>query len=120
MQKLTRAEEQIMQVIWDLEAAFLKEIMEALEEPKPSQSTVSTIIRILSEKGFVDHKAFGKSYQYFPLVSKADYARDYMGDFVGNYFGGSFKKMLSFFIQSEEVDLETLDELMKQEGGEDE
>ena len=113
MQKLTRAEEDIMQVIWQLEKGLLKDVMEAIPDPKPSQSTVSTLIRILRKKGFVDHNAYGKTYEYFPLVSKDDYAKAYFGNFLDNYFGGSFKRMLSFFAKEENLDLKTLDELMK-------
>ena len=114
MQKLTKAEEQIIQVLWDLGPAFLKELMEAIPEPKPSQSTVSTILRILKKKGFIDHKSFGKSFQYFPKVTKEEYARDYFGNYLENYFGGSFKRMLSFFVAKEDLDLETLNELLEE------
>ncbi|MCB9233853.1 MAG: BlaI/MecI/CopY family transcriptional regulator [Bacteroidia bacterium] len=113
MQKLTRAEEEVMQVIWDLEKGLLKDIMQAMPEPRPSQSTVSTVIRILETKGFVDHKAYGKTFEYFPIVQKEDYARAYMGNFIQNYFNGSFKQMLSFFVEEKDIDLKTLNELMK-------
>jgi len=112
MQKLTRAEEEIMQVIWKLEKCLLKSIMAAIPEPKPAQSTVSTLVKILENKGFVDHKAYGRTFEYFPLVSKDDYAKAYFGNFLENYFGGSFKRMLSFFAQEKDLDLKTLDEVM--------
>lgn len=112
MQKLTKAEEQIIQVLWDLGDAFLKELMDAIPAPKPSQSTVSTILRILEKKGFVAHRSFGKSFQYYPLVQKEEYAREYFGNYLENYFGGSFKKMLSFFVAKEDLDLNTLNELL--------
>lgn len=112
MQKLTRAEEQIMQTIWDLEKGLLKEIMDALPEPKPKQSTVSTLVKILEKKGFVDHKAYGRTFEYFPLVSKDEYAKAYFGKFLDSYFGGSFKRMLSFFVEEKDLDLNTLDEVM--------
>lgn len=112
MQKLTRAEEEIMQVIWKLEKGLLKEIMLALPDPKPAQSTVSTLVKILEKKGFVDHKAYGRTFEYFPLISKDDYAKAYFGNFLENYFGGSFKRMLSFFAQEKDLDLKTLDEVM--------
>lgn len=101
-----------MQVLWDLEAGFLKEIMDAIPEPKPSQSTVSTVLRILESKGFIDHKAYGKSFQYFPLLGKEEYAGKYMDNFVRNYFGGSFRKMLSHFIREKDVDLDVLNALL--------
>ncbi|MEO1451288.1 MAG: BlaI/MecI/CopY family transcriptional regulator, partial [Bacteroidota bacterium] len=93
MQKLTRAEEQLMQVIWELENAFLKEIMAAIPAPKPSQSTVSTVLRILKEKGFVDYHVIGKIHQYFPLVPKEAYAKVFFQQFLGKYFEGSFQKL---------------------------
>lgn len=113
MQKLTRAEEELMQVLWKLEKGFLKEIMGALPEPRPAQSTVSTILKILQTKGFVAHQAFGKSYQYYPLIGKNDYAKAYFGSFLERYFGGSAKRMLSFFVEQEDIDLSTLDEVLK-------
>ncbi|MEO0895841.1 MAG: BlaI/MecI/CopY family transcriptional regulator [Bacteroidota bacterium] len=112
MQKLTKAEEQIMQVIWKVEKGFLKEIMEALPEPKPKQSTVSTIIRILKEKGFVDYHAFGKSFQYYPLVSKDAYAKQYFRRFLSQYFDGSMTQMLSFFHKEGDLSLQEMDSLM--------
>lgn len=114
MQKLTRAEEEIMQVIWKLEKGLLKDLMGAMPDPKPAQSTVSTLVKILENKGFVDHKAYGRTYEYFPVVSKDDYAKAYFGNFLENYFGGSFKRMLSFFAQEKDLDLKTLDEIMEE------
>lgn len=113
MQKLTKAEEQLMQVLWSLGPAFLKEIMDAVPEPKPSQSTVSTLLRILREKGFVDYEAFGKSHRYFTLVSKETYASEYLSHFLDRYFNGSFKQMLSFFHRKGELNLQDLDEVMR-------
>ncbi len=112
MQKLTRAEEQIMQVVWELEKGLLKDIIEAIPEPKPKQSTVSTLIKILENKGFVDHKAYGRTFEYYPLVSRDDYAKAYFGTFLDSYFGGSFKRMLSFFVEEKDLDLSTLDAVM--------
>lgn len=111
--KLTKAEEQLMQVLWDLGPAFLKEIMEAFPAPKPKQSTVSTILRILREKGFVDYEAFGKSHRYFTKVSKETYAREYLSHFLDGYFDGSFRQMLSFFHRNGDLNLKDLDEVMR-------
>lgn len=111
--ELTKAEEQIMQVLWMMEEAFVKDIIEYLPEPKPAYNTVSTIVRILEQKGFVDHKAYGKSHQYFPIVSKKDYTGFYMKAMVKNYFGNSFKNMLSFFAKEDNMDIQELDEIMK-------
>lgn len=114
MQKLTKAEEQLMQVLWDLEEAFLKDIMEAYPAPKPKQSTVSTVLRILKEKEFVDHRTFGKAHQYYPLVSKEAYAKYYFGNFLSSYFDGSFKQLLHFFHKEGDLSMEDLDELLEE------
>ncbi|RMG54250.1 MAG: BlaI/MecI/CopY family transcriptional regulator [Bacteroidetes bacterium] len=114
MQKLTKAEEELMQVLWDLDRAFLKELMAAIPEPKPAQSTVLTVLRILESKGFVAHEAYGRAFQYYPVVSKEAYAKAYFRQFLGKYFDGSAKRLLSFFSQEGEIDLQDLDEVLKQ------
>ena len=111
MKELTRAEEQIMQVLWDLEKAFVKEIRDKLPEPKPAYNTVSTIVRILQDKGFVSHEAFGKSHRYFPLVDKETYTHKFMRNFVGNY--NSFSRMISFFAKKEDINLQELEEILQ-------
>ncbi|MEL6672301.1 MAG: BlaI/MecI/CopY family transcriptional regulator [Bacteroidota bacterium] len=113
MQKLTRAEEELMQVIWKLEKGFLKDIMEAIPTPKPSQSTVSTILRILEKKGFVAHKVYGKSHEYYPLVPKGSYAKAFFQQFLQNYFNGSMPSMLSFFHKEGDLKMKDLDEMMR-------
>jgi BlaI family transcriptional regulator, penicillinase repressor len=113
MKELTRAEEQVMQVLWDIKKGFVKDILEKLPEPKPAYNTVSTIVRILEKKGFVGYQAYGKSHEYFPLVEKENYTRSYLRNFVGNYFGGSFQQLVSFFAKEENMDLKELDELMQ-------
>ncbi|MEL6133539.1 MAG: BlaI/MecI/CopY family transcriptional regulator [Bacteroidota bacterium] len=111
MQKLTKAEEQMMQLLWKLEKAFLKEIIDAYPEPKPKKSTISTVLRILEEKGFIRHESFGKSFQYIPTVSKDTYAKFYFGSFLHGYFEGSFQKLLNFFYKEGDISTETLDAL---------
>ena len=96
----------------------MKDIIASFPEPRPAQSTVSTLLKIMEKKGFVDHKTFGKSFEYYPVVSKDDYAKAFMGSFLNNYFGGSFKKMLHFFVQEKDIDLATLDELVRESGDE--
>lgn len=113
MRELTKAEEQIMQVLWDLKEAFVKDILEKLPEPKPAYNTVSTIVRILQDKGFVDHKAFGKSHRYFPVIDKETYTRKFLRNFIGNYFNNSFPQMVSFFAQEENIDLKELEEILR-------
>ena len=95
MKELTKAEEQIMQVLWDLNRAFVKEIIDRLPDPKPAYNTVSTIVRILQDKGFVGHETYGKSHCYYPLVDKDTYTRKFLKNFIGNYFQNSFSQMVS-------------------------
>lgn len=113
IKELTRAEEQLMQVLWQLEKAYVKDVIDQLPEPKPAYNTVSTIIRILETKGFVGHTAFGKSHQYHPIVSKDQY-QDFASDkLLSGYFDNSVNRMLSFFVKKEKIDLKEADEIMK-------
>ena len=112
MKQLTQAEEEIMQILWQLEKAFVKEIVEKFDEPKPAYNTVSTLIRILEKKGFVGYKAFGKSHQYFPLVKKDEYSKKYINRFVNNYFSGSYEQLVSFFTKQEKMDIADLEKLL--------
>jgi predicted transcriptional regulator len=113
MKELTRAEEQIMQVLWRLGKGFVKDIVDELPEPKPAYNTVSTIVRILEKKGFVSHEAFGKTHQYFPLTSKDEYKKNFLKSFIKRYFGDSFQEMVSFFASGRDIDLEELEEIRK-------
>jgi Predicted transcriptional regulator len=113
MKELTKAEEQVMQILWDLKQAFVKDIAERFPEPKPAYTTISTIIRILETKGFVGHKAYGKTHEYFPLIQKEEYTKAFMGTFVKNYFSNSYKKMVSFFARDNEVTVEEMEEMMR-------
>ena len=114
MQQLTRAEEELMHKLWSLEQAFLKDLMDAFAEPKPAQSTVSTILRILQEKGFVQHEAFGRTFRYRPLITKEEYAKRYMRNFLQRYFDGSFANMLSAFSPNGDLSMQELDQLLRQ------
>jgi len=116
MKELTKAEEQIMQELWILEKAFVKEIIDKLPEPKPAYNTVSTIIRILEKKGFVDHYAYGKTHQYFPLISKTVYTKSYFKNFLNGYFSNSFQEMVSFFAKEDKMSLSDLEEIIKEVG----
>ncbi|MCF8227933.1 MAG: BlaI/MecI/CopY family transcriptional regulator [Bacteroidales bacterium] len=111
MKELTKAEEQIMQILWKLEKGFVKDILDRMPEPKPAYNTVSTIVRILQRKGFVGHKAYGKTHEYFPLVSKKEYTRSFFRGFVKNYFGNSYKAVTSFFAKEEKLSLKELEEI---------
>lgn len=97
MRELTRAEEQVMQVLWKLEKGFVKDILEHFDDPKPAYNTVSTIVRILQNKGFVSYRAYGRTHEYFPLITKDEYSKFHMSSFVQDYFSNSFGKMVSFF-----------------------
>lgn len=110
---LTKAEEQIMQILWQIEKGFVKDVMDHIPEPKPAYNTVSTIIRILETKGFIGHEAFGKAHQYHPLISKEDYKRYATEKLLGNYFENSVESMFSFFVKEEKVDLSDVDEILK-------
>jgi len=113
MKELTKAEEQIMQLLWEQKKAFVKDIIEQMPNPKPAYNTVSTIIRILEKKGFIGHNAYGKTHEYFPLIDRKDYTRTYMKNFMRNYFSGSFQEMVSFFAKEDKMSLADLDELVE-------
>lgn len=113
IKELTKAEEQIMQVLWDLKEGFVKEVIEQLSEPKPAYNTVSTIIRILETKGFIDHTAYGKSHQYYPIISKEEYKSFATEKLMSGYFENSVESMFSFFVKKQKIDLAEADEIMK-------
>lgn len=103
-----------MRVLWQQKKAFIKDIVDEMPEPKPHYNTVSTIVKILEEKGFVGHESFGKSNRYHPLVPKEDYTRRSMSQFVKGYFEGSFSNMLSFFAKEKDISIEELESILKQ------
>ena len=113
MKELTKAEEQVMQLLWKKEKAFVKDLIDEIPEPKPAYNTISTIIRILEKKGFVDHNAYGKTHEYFPMISRKEYTRSYMKNFMRNYFSGSFQEMVSFFAKEDNMTLADFDELVE-------
>jgi BlaI family transcriptional regulator, penicillinase repressor len=113
MKELTKAEEQVMQILWKIKEGFVKDVIDKIEEPKPAYNTVSTIIRILEKKGFIDHKAYGKTFLYFPVISKKDYTKTFFKNFLGNYFGNSFQQLVSFFSKEDDLSLQDLEELKK-------
>ena len=102
-QELTKAELEIMQVIWKDE----------MSEPKPAYNTVSTIVRILESKGFVSHKAYGRTYEYFPLVPKDEYTGSYMRTVLDNFFDGSVSRMVNFFSSQQSISTEETDEILR-------
>ena len=113
IKELTRAEEQIMQILWQLKKAFVKEVIDELPSPKPAYNTVSTFIRILETKGFIGHNSFGKSHQYYPLVSKEEYQNFSADKLLNGYFDNSVERMFSFFVEKEKIDLKEADEILK-------
>ena len=112
--QLTKAEEQVMQYLWDLEKAFLKDILELFPEPKPHTNTVSTILKVLKEKDFVDYEVFGRQHQYFPVVSKEKYSGKSMKSLVRNYFDGSYTNAVSFLVEKNELSVEDLEMLLNE------
>jgi predicted transcriptional regulator len=113
MKELTKAEEQVMQVLWGLEKGFVNDILEKFPEPKPAYNTVSTIVRILEKKGFVDHKAYGKTHEYFPTVSKKEYTRNYFKGFMNNYFSNSYQELASFLTTDKNISVQELEQMKK-------
>lgn len=100
-----------MQVLWDLRKGFVNDVLSMLPEPRPAYNTVSTIIRILEQKGFVSHKAYGRTHEYYPLVSKKQYTRSYLKQFMRNYFDGSYASLASFFSRDETLSVTELEEI---------
>lgn len=111
MKHLTRAEEQIMQIMWKIGKGFVNDIIGHLPDPKPAYTTVSTIIRILEKKGYVSYTAYGKTHEYFPLMTKGQYARSKIQKLLGNYFGNSVPSLASFLTHEENLSLEELEEI---------
>jgi len=112
MKELTRAEDQVMQILWKLEKGFVKDIVEEMPEPKPAYNTVSTIVRILETKGFIDHKAYGKTHEYFPLITKDKYTKFYLNNLIKGYFNGSFQNLVSFFAKENKMNAGDVDKLI--------
>ncbi len=113
MQKLTTSEEEIMQYLWELERATVSQIIEQMPEPRPPHSTISSFIRILEKKDFVSHKAYGKTHEYFPLVSKEQYSTRSVMELVRDYFDGSVNSLVSFLVKDEKVNVAELEEMLK-------
>ena len=111
--ELTRAELEIMNILWRLEHAFVNDILAKMDEPRPAYNTVSTIVRILEKKGFVGHKAYGKTYEYYPIIPKAEYAKGFMATVLNNFFGGSVSRMVSFFSENRSISVEETDEILE-------
>lgn len=114
MKQLTKAEEEVMQILWDLKEANVARIVEQYPEPKPAYNTVSTIVRILESKGFIAFRKEGRGHVYFPSVEKETYSNQTMNKLMDNYFQGSFKSMVSFFVKNNDVSTKELQEILEQ------
>lgn len=114
MKTLTKAEEQVMQVIWKIKEGFIRDIMEAIPAPKPHQNTVATILKILVDKEFIGIKVFGRQHQYYPLITKDAYSKASMKNLVKSYFGGSFSEAVSFMVKENNISVEDLETLLQQ------
>ncbi|MHA7943253.1 BlaI/MecI/CopY family transcriptional regulator [Formosa sp. 3Alg 14/1] len=113
MQKLTNKEEEIMHILWTLEKAFVKDVLNEIKTDKPHYNTLSTIIRNLEEKGYVGYTAFGKTHQYFPIITKEAYRKRFMSSAIENYFNSSYKNVVSFFAKEEKISVDDLKEIIK-------
>ncbi|WP_417611530.1 BlaI/MecI/CopY family transcriptional regulator [Owenweeksia hongkongensis] len=113
IKELTKAEEEIMQILWELDGGFVKDIIAEIPEPKPAYNTVSTIVRILVQKEMVGHTSHGKSHRYHPLITKEEYSKYKMDNLMSGYFEGSFSNMVSFFVKKKQLDTKELDDILK-------
>ncbi|MGE5348120.1 MAG: BlaI/MecI/CopY family transcriptional regulator [Actinomycetota bacterium] len=110
--QLTRAEEQVMQILWDLGEGLVKDIRDRFDEPRPARNTVSTVVRILEKKGFVDHKSYGNVHLYFPVVSREEYSKHQLFGLLEGYFDNSFPAMASFFAREKDLSMAEMEELI--------
>jgi BlaI family penicillinase repressor len=110
--QLTKAEEQVMQILWEKETGLVKDIRDSFSDPKPARNTVSTVLRVLEKKGYVGHQANGNVHLYFPLVSKSNYSKSQLFGLLENYFNNSFPAMASFFAREKDLTLKELDDLL--------
>ena len=113
MVKLAKREEQIMQVYWDLGKAFIRDIIPLLPDPKPHYNSVATMVKILEEKGFLDHEVVGNIYSYYPVVSREDYQKHALKDIVNQYFGNSYTRMLAYFAKEQNLGEAELKEILE-------
>ena len=113
MKKLTRKEEEVMKILWKLEKAFVKDIIEEYDDPKPHYNTVSSLVRLLQDKGIIGFKQYGNTYEYFPLVTKEEYRKTFMKQVVNDYFDNSYKSAVAFFVKEKGLSPAELEELIK-------
>lgn len=113
MKKLTNAEEEVMQILWELGKGFVKDVIDHMPDPKPPYNTVSTVIRVLEKKEFISHHQYGNTYEYYPAVSRNEYAKVHFNGFLANYFQNSFPKMAAFFARENNLSMKDLEEIMR-------
>jgi predicted transcriptional regulator len=111
--KLTKAEEQIMQILWGMKEGIVKDIRDGFDDPKPARNTVSTVVRILEKKGFVGHRAYGHTFIYYPLVSKSEYSGRQLFGLLEGYFNNSFPALATFFAREKDLSIRELEELLE-------
>uniref|UniRef100_UPI0032166442 BlaI/MecI/CopY family transcriptional regulator n=1 Tax=uncultured Draconibacterium sp. TaxID=1573823 RepID=UPI0032166442 len=111
---LTKAEEQIMQHLWDMKEGIVRDIRDKFEDPKPARNTVSTVLRVLEKKEFVSHKSYGNVHVYFPLVSREEYSRTQLTGLMKKYFDNSFSSLATFFAKEKDLSIQDLEELMNE------
>jgi BlaI family penicillinase repressor len=111
--QLTKAEEQIMQILWDMKKGLVKDIRDSFDDPKPARNTVSTVVRILEKKGYIGHKAYGNVHLYHPLVSKSEYSKNQLFGLMESYFNNSFPAMASFFAREKDLSMKDLEDLLE-------
>ncbi|UOB16751.1 BlaI/MecI/CopY family transcriptional regulator [Abyssalbus ytuae] len=112
MQKLTNKEEEVMKVLWKLEKAFVKDMLAEFENSKPHYNTLSTIVRNLEDKGYVNHHTYGNTHQYYPLITKEEYRKQFIGSAIHDYFNNSYKNLVTFFAKEEKISVEDLKEII--------
>lgn len=113
MEELTNNEEAIMRILWKIERGTVRDMIDQMPDPTPPYTTVSSIVRVLEKKGFINHKAYGKTYEYFPAVAKSAYRKKTFNAFLKNYFGGSAKKVVSFLVKEKDLDADEAEEIKK-------
>ncbi len=112
MEELTKTEERVMQALWKLDKAFVKDIIELLpDDPKPPYNTISSVVRLLEKKNYVGYKAYGKTYEYFPLITKAEYRKAFFSRMISGYFDNSLESFLSFMVKHEELKEEDINKI---------
>jgi predicted transcriptional regulator len=113
MKKLTRKEEELMKILWKLEKAFVKDIVDLYDEPKPHYNTISSLVRLLQDKGVIGFTQYGNTYEYFPLISKEEYRRSFMNQIVSDYFDNSYQSAVAFFVKEKGLSPKQIEELLK-------